>query len=127
MSSSASTPSLATPNPPTAPYPIHIGGHSRAAAERAGRVGDGFWPAKGDLPELYEIARQTAADHGRDPSAIELSGQHMGIFGEDPAAAVEELASWGASRMIVPSFLFFRDTADALAAWGDNIIANASS
>ena len=76
---------------------------------------------------MYEIARQTAADHGRDPAAIELTGQHMGIFGDDPGAAVEELASWGASRMIVPSFLFFRDTADALAAWGEKVIAGASS
>ena len=115
------------PKPANGSVPIHIGGHSRAAAERAGRVGDGFWPAKGDLAELYEIARQTAADHGRDPSAIELTGQHMGVFGDDPGAAVEELASWGSSRMIVPSFLFFNDTAASLAAWGDKVIAKTSS
>lgn len=120
-------PITCNPKPANGSVPIHIGGHSRAAAERAGRVGDGFWPGKGDLKELYEIAQQTAADHGRDPEAIEFSGQHMGVFGDDPAGAVEELASWGASRMIVPSWLFFKDTANALAAWGEKVIAKVSA
>ncbi|MCQ3813190.1 MAG: LLM class F420-dependent oxidoreductase [Acidimicrobiia bacterium] len=111
------------PKPASRKVPIHIGGHSRAAAERAGRVGDGFWPAKGDLRELFDIACQTASAYGRDPALIELTGQHPGIFGDDPQAAVEELASWGANRIVVPSFLFARDTTAALAAWGDRVIA----
>src|SRR4051794_4172381 len=37
-----------SPNPATAPAPpIHIGGHTAAAARRAGRIGDGFFPGRG--------------------------------------------------------------------------------
>ncbi len=114
------------PKPANGRVPIHIGGHSRAAAERAGRVGDGFWPGKGDLGELYDIVRQTAADAGRDPEAIEMTGQHPGIFGDDPAGAVEELATWGASRAIVPSLLVLRDTEQAMADFGARVIAAVS-
>jgi len=111
------------PKPINGRVPIHIGGHSEAAARRAGRVGDGFWPVSGDLAELIVSARRAAEDAGRDPSVIEMSGQHRGLFGDDPAAAVEELESWDVDRAVVPSFMFRRDTADALAAFGERVIA----
>lgn len=111
------------PKPPGGSVPIHIGGHSEAAARRAGRVGDGFIPTKGDLGELFDICRQTAADAGRDPAAIEMTGVHPGIFGEDPAGAVEEAREWGMDRMLVPSFLFMRDPHESIAAWGENVVA----
>ena len=114
------------PKPASGRVPIHIGGHSEAAAQRAGRVGDGFWPAKGNLAELYDICRQTAADAGRDPASIELTGQHPGMFGDDPQGAIEELASWGASRAIVPSILFLRDTEQAITDFGGRVIAASS-
>ena len=109
------------PKPAAGRVPIHIGGHSRAAAERAGRMGDGFFPAKGDIAELFEIARQTAADQGRDPEAIEMTSSHPGIFGDDPAAAVEEAASWGMHRMVVPGFMFLGSPADKMAPFADLI------
>jgi probable F420-dependent oxidoreductase len=109
------------PKPADGPVPIHIGGHSKAAAERAGRMGDGFFPAKGDIAELFDIARQTAADHGRDPETIEMTSSHPGIFGEDSAAAVEEAASWGMHRMIVPGFMFLGDPAEKMAPWAELI------
>jgi len=111
------------PKPTNGRVPIHIGGHSDAAAKRAGRVGDGFWPAGGDLQELIALARHTAEDAGRDPELIEMTGQHPGLFSDDPAAAVEELESWGVNRTIVPSYMFLRDTADSLAAFGEKVIA----
>lgn len=40
---------------PTKRVPIHIGGHSRAAARRAGRIGHGFQPLVG--PELPDLDR----------------------------------------------------------------------
>lgn len=60
--------------------PIHIGGHTSAAARRAGRIGDGFFPAilgdrpvKEVLPELLGEMRTAAVAAGRDPDAIEIT------------------------------------------------------
>lgn len=111
------------PKPANGTVPIHIGGHSRAAAERAGRMGDGFYPAKGDTAELFEICRQTAADSGRDPEGIELTGVHPGLFGEDPDAAVEEATSWGMDRIMVPVYLHRKDTHASMTAFGEQVIA----
>ena len=107
------------PKPANGSVPITIGGHSPAAAERAGRVGDGFFPAGGDMAELIDIARQTAADNGRDPDALDISGVHPNLFGDDTAAAVEEAASWGIDRLSVPAFLFFKDPEARIAAMGE--------
>ncbi|GGM78165.1 LLM class F420-dependent oxidoreductase [Dactylosporangium sucinum] len=56
--------------------PIHVGGHSEAAARRAGRLGDGFHPLGVDLallPELTGVVRHHATLAGRDPDAIEVT------------------------------------------------------
>jgi probable F420-dependent oxidoreductase len=110
------------PKPANGPVPIHIGGHSEAAAKRAGRMGDGFFPGKGDVAELLEIARQTAADHGRDPAALDMTAGHPGLFGDDPAGAVEEAASWGVHRLIVPAFMFMGDTEEKMGAFAATVI-----
>jgi len=109
------------PKPAGDAVPIHIGGHSKAAADRAGRMGDGFFPAKGDIAELFDIARQAAADAGRDPEAIEMTSSHPGIFGDDPAAAVEEAASWGMHRLIIPGFMFMGSPAEKMAPFAELI------
>lgn len=111
------------PKPARGRVPIHVGGHSRAAAERAGRLGDGFFPGKGDLAELVDVVRQTAADHGRDPAAIEVTSWTAGVFGDDPLGAVEELAAAGVDRTVVPAFVFRKGTRDALAAFAERVIA----
>jgi probable F420-dependent oxidoreductase len=113
------------PKPARGGVPVHIGGHTRAAAERAGRTGDGFFPGTGDLGELVDIMRQTAADTGRDPAAIEVTAFDAGVLGGDPVGAVEELAAKGVDRVPVPAFLFLDDTADALAGFGERVIAPA--
>ena len=113
------------PKPTNGSVPIHIGGHSEAAAKRAGRMGDGFFPAKGDMAQLMDIARQTAADNGRDPAALDMTGVHPGIFGDDPAAAVEEAASWGIHRLVVPAFMFIGapgEVADKLAGFASKVM-----
>jgi probable F420-dependent oxidoreductase len=56
--------------------PIHIGGHSPAAVRRAARLGDGFFPAPGNLnvlKELFGKVREECAKIGRNPAEIELS------------------------------------------------------
>ncbi len=56
--------------------PLHIGGHSAAAARRAGRLGDGFQPlglAPAELAVRVDQIREAAEAAGRDPESIELS------------------------------------------------------
>jgi probable F420-dependent oxidoreductase len=56
--------------------PVVIGGHSEAAARRAGCRGDGFYPlgvGPDELTQLLEVMRLAALDAGRDVAAIEIS------------------------------------------------------
>ena len=110
------------PKPGGGAVPIHVGGHSRKAAERAGHLGDGFFPGAGDIPELIDIMRQAAADNGRDPAAIEVTAGHPGLFGDDPQAALEELDSWGVYRTHVPAFALGRgDVAENCGMWAEKL------
>ncbi len=112
------------PKPTNGRVPIHIGGHSRAAAERAGRLGDGFFPGTGELGELVDVVRQTAADAGRDPESIEISYGNAQLASADTAVeSAQELAELGVDRAIVPSFIFLGDTEAALGAYGEAVIA----
>jgi probable F420-dependent oxidoreductase len=111
------------PKPTRGRVPIHIGGHTETSARRAGRLGDGYFPGKGDLPTLIDIVRQTAADAGRDPKAIEITAGSAEVLGEDPVGAVQELADMGVDRVVVPSFVFLRSPVDDLAAFGEKAIA----
>jgi len=117
---------ISRPHPVAGSVPVHIGGHSEVAARRAGRLGDGFFPAKGShrrLGELAGIVRSTATDAGRDPSAIEFTCGGNGVFGPGALEEAGALAELGVDRIVVPAFLFYRDTADALARYGDEVIA----
>ncbi len=81
--------------------PIHIGGHSPAAARRAGRLGDGFLPMGAGLEDvlrLREIMEKSAQEAGRDPSAIEIS-----CIGRPDPEIAKTYADAGITRMIVPS------------------------
>jgi probable F420-dependent oxidoreductase len=53
--------------------PIIVGGDTAAAARRAGRLGDGYFPARGAPAELFGEMRRAAEAAGRDPAAIELT------------------------------------------------------
>jgi probable F420-dependent oxidoreductase len=79
--------------------PIHIGGHSEAAARRAGRLGDGFYPlgvGGKDLAVLLEVMRKSAREAGRDPSAIEVT-----CGGDMKRETAEAAAAAGATRLVV--------------------------
>ncbi len=86
----------------SAGVPLHIGGHSEAAARRAGRLGDGFQPlglSPEDLALRLEQVRQSAVDAGRDPEAIEISvSGYLPTTTEDDVAAAEAA---GVDRMLL--------------------------
>ena len=61
---------------PARRIPLVIGGHTTAAARRAGRLADGFFPlsCQGEaLTKLVGIVREAAEAAGRDPRAIEIT------------------------------------------------------
>jgi len=116
---------ISRPRPVAGTIPIHVGGHTDIAARRAGRLGDGFFPGKGEAPELarlFEIVRETAREHGRDPDAIELSAGGA-AFGRGAVDVVKELADVGVSRIMLPSFPFWSDPVESLRRYGDEVIA----
>ena len=116
------------PKPVAGSIPVHVGGHTEASARRAGRLGDGYFPGKGsheELARLFDVVRSTAEEHGRDPSSVQLTTGGRGAVGSRAAEEVAALADMGVSRVIVPAFLFWNDTADALARYGDEVISPA--
>ena len=116
------------PKPANGRVPIVIGGHSKAAARRAGRLGDGFWPGPREgvsIAELIDVMRQEAAAAGRSPENIEITVGLPNTPMDDPAALVQEIDALGAHRLIVPSFLFFNDTAESMSAFGAQLQAAA--
>jgi probable F420-dependent oxidoreductase len=119
------------PKPQGGAVRIVVGGHSRAAAERAGRLGDGLFPGKGsaaELAELLDIAHQTAAAHGRDPEAIELTAGAPGGLMKDPAGAIEELAAVGVTRVVVPAFALMKPNAsEAMEAFAERVLRPATT
>lgn len=85
------------PQPAQGSVPIIVGGHSKPAARRAGRLGDGFFPAREAPEDLINLARQTAADCGRDPEALEIT-----VSLPEDLADLRKLAELGVARVLVP-------------------------
>jgi len=82
--------------------PIHIGGHSEAAARRAGRRGDGLQPlgvAGDELARLIAVMRQEAERTERDPDRLELTlGHSVARVTPEKAARLTDL---GADRLLL--------------------------
>ena len=85
------------PQPTQTSIPVIVGGHSKPAAKRAGRIGDGYFPAREAPQELIEIARRTAEENGRDPSALEIT-----VSMPDDRAILKDYANRGVDRVLVP-------------------------
>lgn len=78
--------------------PIHVGGHSPAAARRAGRFGDGFFPTVTGaeaLKKIFSLAHEEARKAGRNPDSIELSA-----VAPDDLDKVKEIRDLGVARAI---------------------------
>jgi probable F420-dependent oxidoreductase len=86
----------------TSILPIHVGGSSPAAARRAGRRGDGYFPGGKLTPaerrRHLELAHAAAAAAGRDPGALEYT--RWGSTSLIPER-VEALAAEGVTRIVV--------------------------
>jgi probable F420-dependent oxidoreductase len=111
------------PKPAGSAVPIHIGGHSEAAARRAGRIGDGFFPGRGEghgLEALLEIVRASARDAGRDPDTIEItSGGGLDL------ESVKRSADLGVARYTIPPLGFDIETLRTqLGRFSETVIAN---
>jgi probable F420-dependent oxidoreductase len=79
--------------------PIVVGGHSKAAARRAGRLGDGFFPLGVSMEKLAELRMEMGREaerHGRDPAVIALT-----LLGGPDLATAERYAAAGADRMVI--------------------------
>jgi alkanesulfonate monooxygenase SsuD/methylene tetrahydromethanopterin reductase-like flavin-dependent oxidoreductase (luciferase family) len=85
------------PRPPSGSIPVIVGGDTKAAARRAGRLGDGYFPARGNPTELYDEMRRAAEASGRDPEAVEITAA-----APYDAAEMDGLAKQGVDRVMVP-------------------------
>src|SRR5262249_39133777 len=96
------------PKPGGGAVPIVVGGHSEAAAQRAGGVGDGSFPSIGaqvDTVPLFDVVRRAAAEAGRDPAAVEIMAGCPDLLPDskkDPRAAIEARAKQGVGRIVLP-------------------------
>ncbi|HZT47809.1 MAG TPA: LLM class F420-dependent oxidoreductase [Hyphomicrobiaceae bacterium] len=86
------------PQPVNKRVPIIVGGHSEAAARRAGRLGDGYFPARGAPADLIAIARRAAEAAGRDPDKLEITASMP-----DDEAELAAMARAGVARVLVPA------------------------
>lgn len=118
---------ISRPQPTQANIPIVVGGHSKAAARRAGRLGDGFFPGKGsheELAELIDVMRATATEHGRDPDVIDITAGGNGALGSGALDEVKKLADLGVSRIIIPPLAFdIEGQRESFAKYGEDVIS----
>jgi probable F420-dependent oxidoreductase len=79
--------------------PILVGGHSEAAARRAGRLGDGFFPlgvSADELPALLDVMHAAAKEAGRDPALIPITTN-----GPADVSVARQLVDAGVSRFVI--------------------------
>jgi probable F420-dependent oxidoreductase len=103
----------------TSTLPVHVGGSSRAAARRAGRRGDGYFPGgrltAAQRAEQFEVMRAAAIEAGRDPGALEYT--RWGSIDMTPED-VEAHAGHGVTRLIVsPASTDLREQRDQISAF----------
>ncbi len=116
------------PKPVRGSVPIVVGGHSEAAAKRAGRLGDGFFPSIGaqvDILPLLDVVRRSAEAAGRDPKAVELITGCPGASpksGTDPRPAIGERIAQGVGRVVLPVSAFLPNLEETLPQFGEKVI-----
>jgi probable F420-dependent oxidoreductase len=84
------------PNPIQQPMPIWIGGGTVPAAQRAGRLGDGWipgWMTPQEMKTALAMMRDVAAQHGRDARNMPIGLEVITAITKDRASAFELGAS----------------------------------
>ncbi len=118
-------PATCSPRPVNGSIPVIVGGDSDAAVQRAVRIADGFFPGEGDFERLGELLGRLhkAADAaGRDPNSIAINAM-FGAQMADPAAGVEQMATLGVDRIMVPAFFFAGPGGlDRLSEFGEHVV-----
>ena len=113
------------PQPTGGTIPVHVGGHSKAAARRAGRIGDGFFPSAspGTRPSP---SWRSCGRVPRRPGGIRPASRSPCSATSRPAdealAEATVLQELGATRVIVPAALFRGDLAESLERYGADVI-----
>jgi probable F420-dependent oxidoreductase len=98
---------ISRPRPVNGTVPIVIGGHTKAAARRAGQRGDAFFPGSATteaIAELVDVMKQTATEHDRDGDAIPVYAMATGKPGDSMYARIDQLAALGVTQVIVPAY-----------------------
>jgi probable F420-dependent oxidoreductase len=98
---------ISRPRPAQGSVPIVVGGHTEAAAKRAGRLGDAFFPGSATpeaIAELVDVMKATATEHGRDADAIPVYAMCMGKPCDAMYQRIEGLAGVGVVQAIVPTY-----------------------
>jgi len=110
------------PKPVQPRLPIVVGGHTKSAARRAARLGDGFFPARSDtLAECMVELEKECARVGRKPSEIEVTTGCLPKLDE-----IKRLEDMGVGRITFGPPGFAPDALKAgLEKLGDEIIARA--
>lgn len=118
------------PRPPGDRVPIIVGGDSPVAARRAGRLGDGWFPAKADrdaIGPLTEILAAEAERHGRTADDVEVTVSDSSIWsGAEAAGTIDAWAALGVDRVVLsPQTLDPARLTDQLTAFGHEVITDA--
>jgi alkanesulfonate monooxygenase SsuD/methylene tetrahydromethanopterin reductase-like flavin-dependent oxidoreductase (luciferase family) len=101
--------------------PIHVGGSTRAAARRAGRLGDGWFPGGMLTPpqraHQYAAAQAAATAAGRDPATLDYT--RWGSI-DITREQVDEFAATGVTRVhVAPSAASQGEQFDQMSALAD--------
>jgi probable F420-dependent oxidoreductase len=99
------------PKPVKRSIPVVVGGHGEAAARRAGRLGDGFFPGRSapdEVRPLLATMRESAERAGRDPDAIELT-----LGARADKAIIEMVMELQPDRLVFPPGGFDVDSVKA--------------
>ena len=99
-------PATCSPRPVNGAIPVIVGGDTDAAVNRDVAL-------KMDVPEgdaerlgkLIKRVKQATEDAGRDPAKLEINAM-FGVQMGDPVAGIEQMASMGVDRVMVPAFFF---------------------